>query len=163
MRSVLFSRPYGTRLIACAFPSAEALGYYRRVPTGRERLMSKIRVLSDHVANQIAAGEVVERPASVAKELVENSIDAGARRVEVDVEAGGRRLLRVADDGCGMTRDDAVLAFERHATSKISRAEDLTAIGTLGFRGEALASIASVARVELVTHTENETAGTRVA
>src|SRR3712207_4320413 len=113
--------------------------------------MSKIRVLSDHVANQIAAGEVVERPASVAKELVENSIDAGARRVEVDVEAGGRRLLRVADDGSGMTRDDAVLAFERHATSKISASEDLERIATPGFRGEALASIASVARVELVT------------
>ncbi|MCA1630843.1 MAG: DNA mismatch repair endonuclease MutL [Acidobacteria bacterium] len=113
--------------------------------------MSKIRVLSDHLANQIAAGEVVERPASVAKELVENSIDAGARSVEIDVEAGGRRLLRVADDGCGMTRDDALLSFERHATSKISKSEDLAAIGTLGFRGEALASIASVARVELVT------------
>src|SRR3989440_9270853 len=124
--------------------------------------MSKIRVLSDHVANQIAAGEVVERPASVAKELVENSVDAGARRVEVDVEAGGRRLLRVADDGCGMTRDDAVLAFERHATSKIARAEDLNAIATLGFRGEALASIASVARVELVTKTEDAEAATRV-
>src|SRR5918992_1919614 len=124
--------------------------------------MSKIRVLSDHVANQIAAGEVVERPASVAKELVENSIDAGARRVSVDVEAGGRRLLRVADDGSGMSRDDAVLAFERHATSKISRAEDLDAIATLGFRGEALASIASVARVELVTKTEEDGAATRV-
>jgi DNA mismatch repair protein MutL len=124
--------------------------------------MSKIRVLSDHVANQIAAGEVVERPASVAKELVENSIDAGARRVEVDVEAGGRRLLRVADDGCGMTRDDAVLAFERHATSKIATTEDLERISTLGFRGEALASIASVARVELVTQTEGEAEGTRV-
>jgi DNA mismatch repair protein MutL len=124
--------------------------------------MSKIRVLSDHVANQIAAGEVVERPASVAKELVENSIDAGARRVEVDVEGGGRRLLRVADDGSGMTRDDAVLAFERHATSKISSAEDLEHITTLGFRGEALASIASVARVELVTQTEDEAEGTRV-
>ncbi|HYY94973.1 MAG TPA: DNA mismatch repair endonuclease MutL [Pyrinomonadaceae bacterium] len=124
--------------------------------------MSKIRVLSDHVANQIAAGEVVERPASVAKELVENSIDAGARRVEVDVEGGGRRLLRVADDGCGMMRDDAVLAFERHATSKISSAEDLTSITTLGFRGEALASIASVARVELITQTEDESEGTRV-
>jgi len=124
--------------------------------------MSKIRVLSDHVANQIAAGEVVERPASVAKELVENSIDAGARRVEVDVEAGGRRLLRVSDDGCGMTRDDAVLAFERHATSKITSAEDLERISTLGFRGEALASIASVARVELVTQQEGETEGTRV-
>ncbi len=124
--------------------------------------MSKIRVLSDHVANQIAAGEVVERPASVVKELVENAIDAGARRVEVDVEAGGRRLLRVTDDGEGMTRDDAVLAFERHATSKITSAEDLSAISTLGFRGEALASIASVARVELVTQREGETEGTRV-
>lgn len=124
--------------------------------------MSKIRVLSDHVVNQIAAGEVVERPASVAKELVENSIDAGARRVEVDVEAGGRRLLRVSDDGSGMTRDDAVLAFERHATSKITSAEDLERIGTLGFRGEALASIASVARVELVTQQAGEAEGTRV-
>jgi DNA mismatch repair protein MutL len=124
--------------------------------------MSRIRVLSDHVANQIAAGEVVERPASVAKELVENSVDAGARRVEVDVEGGGRRLLRVADDGSGMTRDDAVLAFERHATSKISTAEDLERITTLGFRGEALASIASVARVELVTQAEDEREGTRV-
>ena len=125
--------------------------------------MSKIRVLSDHVANQIAAGEVVERPASVAKELVENSIDAGARRVELDVEAGGRRLLRVSDDGEGMTRDDAVLAFERHATSKINSVEDLERVSTLGFRGEALASIASVARVELVTQREGESEGTRVA
>ncbi|HEX8633725.1 MAG TPA: DNA mismatch repair endonuclease MutL [Pyrinomonadaceae bacterium] len=124
--------------------------------------MSKIRVLSDHLANQIAAGEVVERPASVAKELVENSIDAGARRIELDVEAGGRRLLRVADDGEGMTQDDALLAFERHATSKISTADDLHNIGTLGFRGEALASIASVARVELVTQMEGEAEGTRV-
>ncbi|HYG81545.1 MAG TPA: DNA mismatch repair endonuclease MutL [Pyrinomonadaceae bacterium] len=124
--------------------------------------MSKIRVLSDQLANQIAAGEVVERPASVAKELVENAVDAGARRIVIDVEAGGRRLLRVADDGSGMTRDDAVLAFERHATSKISRAEDLDAIATLGFRGEALASIASVARVELVTKTEEDVAATRV-
>jgi len=124
--------------------------------------MSKIRVLSDHLANQIAAGEVVERPASVAKELVENSIDAGARRIEVDVEAGGRRLLRVSDDGEGMTQDDALLAFERHATSKISTADDLNSIGTLGFRGEALASIASVARVELVTQMEDATEGTRV-
>jgi DNA mismatch repair protein MutL len=124
--------------------------------------MSKIRVLSDQLANQIAAGEVVERPASVAKELVENAIDAGARRLVIDVEAGGRRLLRVADDGEGMTRDDAVLAFERHATSKISSASDLDAIATLGFRGEALASIASVARVELVTKTESATAATRV-
>lgn len=124
--------------------------------------MSKIRVLSDHLANQIAAGEVVERPASVAKELVENSIDAGARRIEVDVEAGGRRLLRVSDDGDGMTQDDALLAFERHATSKISTAEDLNNISTLGFRGEALASIAAVARVELITQMEGEAEGTRV-
>jgi DNA mismatch repair protein MutL len=124
--------------------------------------MSKIRVLSDHVANQIAAGEVVERPASVAKELVENSIDAGARRVEVDVEAGGRRLLRVSDDGEGMPRDDAVLAFERHATSKITSAEDITRVATLGFRGEALASIASVARVELITQREGDSEGTRI-
>jgi DNA mismatch repair protein MutL len=124
--------------------------------------MSKIRVLSDQLANQIAAGEVVERPASVAKELVENAIDAGASRIQVDSEAGGRRLLRVADDGEGMTRDDAVLAFERHATSKLSTAEDLGTIATLGFRGEALASIASVARVELVTKTEADVAATRV-
>src|SRR5215207_143094 len=113
--------------------------------------MSKIRVLADHVANQIAAGEVVERPASVAKELVENSIDAGATRITIEIEAGGRRLLKVSDDGEGMVRDDAILAFERHATSKIRETDDLAAIGTLGFRGEALASIASVAKVELTT------------
>ena len=124
--------------------------------------MSKIRVLPDHLSNLIAAGEVVERPASVAKELVENAIDAGATRLTIDVEGGGRRLLKITDDGEGMTRDDAVLAFERHATSKISKAEDLAAIGTLGFRGEALASIASVARVELVTRTEDVSAATRV-
>ncbi len=124
--------------------------------------MSKIRVLPDHISNLIAAGEVVERPASVAKELIENAIDAGATRITVDIEGGGRRLLKITDDGEGMVRDDAVLAFERHATSKISRAEDLNAIGTLGFRGEALASIASVARVELVTRTEDVAAGTRV-
>ena len=124
--------------------------------------MSKIRVLADHVANQIAAGEVVERPASVAKELVENSIDAGATRITVEIEAGGRRLLKVSDDGEGMVRDDAVLAFERHATSKIRVSEDLAAIGTLGFRGEALASIASVAKVELTTSTEGATSATRV-
>ena len=124
--------------------------------------MSKIRVLADHVANQIAAGEVVERPASVAKELVENSIDAGASRIAIEIEAGGRRLLKVSDDGEGMVRDDAVLAFERHATSKISVTDDLAAIATLGFRGEALASIASVAKVELVTSTEEASAATKV-
>jgi DNA mismatch repair protein MutL len=124
--------------------------------------MSKIRVLPDHISNLIAAGEVVERPVSVAKELVENAIDAGATRIVIDVEAGGRRLLKITDDGEGMTRDDAVLAFERHATSKISKAEDLNAISTLGFRGEALASIASVAKVELVSNTADASAGTRV-
>src|SRR6266852_6249368 len=124
--------------------------------------MSKIRVLADHVANQIAAGEVVERPASVAKELVENAIDAGATSITLDVESGGRRLLKVSDNGEGMMRDDAVLAFERHATSKIARSEDLAAISTLGFRGEALASIASVARVDLTSRTEEAAAATRV-
>lgn len=124
--------------------------------------MSKIRVLADHVANQIAAGEVVERPASVAKELVENSIDAGATRIIIEIEAGGRRLLKVSDDGEGMVRDDAVLAFERHATSKIRESEDLASIGTLGFRGEALASIASVAKVELTTCTDGAASATRV-
>jgi DNA mismatch repair protein MutL len=124
--------------------------------------MSKIRVLADHVANQIAAGEVVERPASVAKELVENSIDAGAARIAIEIEAGGRRLLKISDDGEGMDRDDAVLAFERHATSKIGGTDDLSAIATLGFRGEALASIASVAKVELVTSTEGAKAATKV-
>ena len=124
--------------------------------------MSKIRVLADHVANQIAAGEVVERPASVAKELVENAIDAGATRITIEIEAGGRRLLKVSDDGEGMVRDDAILAFERHATSKIRETDDLAAIGTLGFRGEALASIASVAKVELTTCIEGASAATRV-
>jgi DNA mismatch repair protein MutL len=124
--------------------------------------MSKIRVLPDHVSNQIAAGEVVERPASVAKELVENSIDAGATRITIEIEGGGRRLLKVSDDGEGMVRDDAVLAFERHATSKIRSSDDLALIATLGFRGEALASIASVAKVELTTQTEDATAATRV-
>lgn len=124
--------------------------------------MGRIRVLPDQVANQIAAGEVVDRPASVVKELLENALDAGAKRIRVEVEAGGRKLIRVTDDGHGMNRDDALLAFERHATSKLRTADDLLSIATLGFRGEALPSIASVARVLLETREPNSAAGTRV-
>ncbi len=124
--------------------------------------MNKIRILPDTLANQIAAGEVVERPASVIKELIENSIDAGAGRITIEIELGGRRLMRISDDGEGMLRDDAILAFERHATSKIRELDDLGRIGTLGFRGEALASIASVAKVELITKIETDAAATRV-
>jgi DNA mismatch repair protein MutL len=124
--------------------------------------MGRIRVLPDQVANQIAAGEVVDRPASVVKELLENALDAGASRIRIAVEAGGRRLIRITDDGQGMNRDDALLAFERHATSKLRTADDLLSIATLGFRGEALPSIASVARVTLETSTGEEAAGTRV-
>ncbi len=124
--------------------------------------MGRIRVLSDQVANQIAAGEVVDRPASVVKELLENALDAGANRIRVEVEAGGRKLIRIADDGQGMNRDDALLAFERHATSKLRTADELLSITTLGFRGEALPSIASVARVSLETSTGEDAAGTRM-
>ena len=124
--------------------------------------MGRIRVLSDHVANKIAAGEVVERPASVVKEILENSLDAGATEFRLDVESGGRRLIRLADNGSGMMRDDALLAFERHATSKLSDVKDLLSIATLGFRGEALPSIASVSRLTLETRARDEQSGTSI-
>jgi len=124
--------------------------------------MSKIRVLPDHISNLIAAGEGRRTPRVGRQGAGRERDRRGATRVVIDIEAGGRRLLKITDDGEGMTRDDAVLAFERHATSKISKADDLNAIGTLGFRGEALASIASVGRVELITRTEEAAAGTRV-
>src|ERR1017187_10939177 len=122
--------------------------------------MGKIHVLPERVANQIAAGEVVERPASVVKELLENGLDAGSTRIRIQVEAGGKKLIQITDNGCGMVRDDAMLAFERHATSKIKDTDDLLRISTLGFRGEALPSIASVARLHLETRAEEEAAGT---
>ena len=122
--------------------------------------MGRIHVLSEHVANKIAAGEVVERPASIVKELLENALDAGAKRIRIEVEAGGKKLIQVVDDGCGMTQDDAMLAFERHATSKIKDADDLLNISTLGFRGEGLPSIAAVARVALETAADGK--GTRI-
>ena len=124
--------------------------------------MGRIHVLRDQVANKIAAGEVVERPASVVKELLENSLDAGATDLRIEVENGGRRLIRIADNGCGMLRDDALLAFERHATSKLRDVSDLLSIATLGFRGEALPSIASVSRLLLETRSPEETTGTAV-
>ncbi len=122
--------------------------------------MGRIHVLSETVANQIAAGEVVERPASVVKEMLENSLDAGATRIKISIEAGGKKLIQIVDNGCGMVRDDAMLAFERHATSKIKNAEDLLSVATLGFRGEALPSIASVSRLRLETRAPEEPAGT---
>jgi DNA mismatch repair protein MutL len=124
--------------------------------------MGRIRILSDQVANQIAAGEVVERPASVVKELLENSLDAGATRIRIEVEGGGRKLIRIVDNGHGMVRDDALLAFERHATSKLHTSDDLLSIRTLGFRGEALPSIASVSRLTLETRANEDAAGTTV-
>src|SRR5579864_1939871 len=122
--------------------------------------MGRIHVLSESVANKIAAGEVVERPASVVKELLENSLDAGSTRIKIQVEAGGKKLIQITDNGCGMVRDDALLAFERHATSKIKDAEDLLSVATLGFRGEALPSIASVSRLHLETRAPDEDSGT---
>src|SRR5881398_2751145 len=124
--------------------------------------MGQIRLLPDTVASQVAAGEVVERPASVVKELIENSIDADARKIDIMIRRGGISLVRVIDDGCGMDRDDALLSLERHATSKIRTANDLAAISTLGFRGEALPSIASVSRFRLTTREHDAVAGTEI-
>src|SRR5499433_2619803 len=124
--------------------------------------MSRIRILPESVANKIAAGEVVERPASVVKELLENALDAGANTIRTEVEAGGKRMIRVIDDGHGMAHDDALLAFERHATSKLRSADDLLSIATLGFRGEAMPTIAAVSRLLLETRDADESEGTRV-
>ncbi len=124
--------------------------------------MSKIQVLSQHIANQIAAGEVVERPASIVKELVENAIDAGASSITVEIKSGGIEYLRVSDNGSGIEADQVPTAFLRHATSKITAAQDLDKIHTLGFRGEALASIAAVSKVELTTRTNQAEAGTKI-
>src|SRR6201982_116098 len=124
--------------------------------------MGRIRLLSETVGSQVAAGEVVERPASVVKELIENSIDAGARKIDVMIRRGGISLVRVIDDGCGMDRDDALLSLERHATSKIRTATDLQAVATLGFRGEALPSIASVSRFRLTTREAGAVAGSDI-
>src|ERR1700723_1825062 len=124
--------------------------------------MSRIHILPEAVANRIAAGEVVERPASVVKELLENALDAGANSIRVEVESGGKRMIRVIDDGHGMTHDDALLAFERHATSKLKSADDLMSIATLGFRGEAMPTIAAVSRLLLETRDESEAEGTRI-
>jgi DNA mismatch repair protein MutL len=124
--------------------------------------MSRIRILPEIVANKIAAGEVVERPASVVKELLENALDAGARSIRIEVESGGKRLIRVVDDGSGMNHDDALLAFERHATSKLRTADDLLSIATLGFRGEALPSIAAISRLLLETRAADDAEGTRI-
>src|ERR1700691_3195259 len=123
--------------------------------------MPKVMVLPDHIASQIAAGEVIERPASVVKELVENAIDAGAHKIEISVSADCRDI-RVADDGCGMDSDDAVLAFQRHATSKLKSADDLWRLNSLGFRGEALPSIASVSKMTCRTRSEQSSQGSRV-
>ena len=124
--------------------------------------MAKIRILPDILVSKIAAGEVVERPASVVKELVENSLDAGANFIKVELRAGGKRYISVSDDGHGMSRDDALMSLERHATSKIKSIDDLFSLGTLGFRGEALPSIASVSRFRLLTRQKDDNSGTSI-
>ncbi|MBR0061655.1 MAG: ATP-binding protein, partial [Selenomonadaceae bacterium] len=124
--------------------------------------MTKIKLLDANTINKIAAGEVVERPASVVKELVENSIDAGAKRIEVEIQNGGKSLIRVTDDGAGMSRDDAALSVRRHATSKLTTAADLTQISTLGFRGEALPTIAAVSKFTLQTRRADDELGTKL-
>src|SRR5437667_8766359 len=134
----------------------------RKPKTKVQNRMSRIRLLPDIVASQVAAGEVVERPASVVKELIENSIDAEARKIEITIHRGGISLVRAIDDGCGMDRDDALLSLERHATSKIRSVADLQAVGTLGFRGEALPSIASVSRFRLTTREPHAITGSEI-
>src|SRR5271156_4146076 len=155
--------PRRTKVVALDAQTAYASGQSSNLSDPRTiDLMGRIRILSDLVANQIAAGEVVERPASVVKELLENALDAQATRIGIEVEGGGRKLIRVADNGHGMVRDDALLAFERHATSKLRTSDDLLSIATLGFRGEALPSIASVSRLQLETRVAEEPSGTLV-
>ena len=124
--------------------------------------MNRIHLLPEHVANQIAAGEVIERPASVLKELLENSLDAGATQVDVQIGAGGRSLVAVTDNGCGMSKDDALLCLERHATSKLRDSDDLDHIASYGFRGEAIPSIASVSKFRLRTREPDALAGTEI-
>src|SRR5690606_35682746 len=144
-----------------AFPCPGNAGCEDDFVTSR-RMSDIIQLLPDAVANQIAAGEVVQRPASAVKELIENAIDAGADRIRMIVKAGGKSLIQIIDNGCGMSERDAVRCFERHATSKIRKADDLFAIRSMGFRGEALASIAAIAHVELKTRRTEDELGTLV-
>lgn len=165
-------RPAGRPYVSLLAALCKILTHYETIdlsgltqhpkPIESNPTMARVRILPEILSNKIAAGEVVERPGSVVKELVENALDAGAGRVVVEAEKGGRSLIRVADDGCGMSRDDALLSIERHATSKIARTEDLFSIQTLGFRGEALPSIASVSRFKLVTRPVDEDIGTEI-